>query len=43
LALNFGLDVHLSHVVQMVWQGYFGHLGIALVEVAGRRSATTPR
>jgi succinyl-CoA:acetate CoA-transferase len=29
------LDVHLSHVGQMVWQGYFGHLGIALVEVAG--------
>src|SRR6185295_10484265 len=29
------LDVHLSHVAQMVWQGYFGHLGIALVEVAG--------
>src|SRR6476646_117942 len=29
------LDVHLSHVAQMVWQGYFGHLGVALVEVAG--------
>ena len=28
------LDVHLSHVAQMVWQGYFGHLGVALVEVA---------
>ena len=29
------LDVHISHVAQMVWQGYFGHLDIALVEVAG--------
>ena len=29
------LDVHLSHVAQMVWQGFFGHLDIALVEVAG--------
>ena len=29
------LDVHLSHVAQMVWQGFFGHLDVALVEVAG--------
>ncbi len=29
------LDVHLSHVAQMVWQGFFGHLDIAVVEVAG--------
>jgi len=29
------LDVHLSHVAQMVWEGFFGHLDIALVEVAG--------
>jgi succinyl-CoA:acetate CoA-transferase len=29
------LDVHLSHVAQMVWEGFFGHLDIALVEIAG--------
>jgi succinyl-CoA:acetate CoA-transferase len=29
------VDVHLSHVGQMVWEGFFGHLDIALVEVAG--------
>ena len=29
------VDVHLSHVAQMVWEGFFGHLDIALVEVAG--------
>lgn len=29
------LDVHLSHVAQMVWEGFFGHLDIALIEVAG--------
>ncbi len=29
------LDVHLSHVAQMVWSGFFGHLDVALVEVAG--------
>jgi succinyl-CoA:acetate CoA-transferase len=29
------LDLHLSHVAQMVWEGFFGHLDIALVEVAG--------
>lgn len=29
------LDVHLSHVAQMVWEGFFGHLNTAVVEVAG--------
>lgn len=29
------LDVHLSHVAQMVWEGFFGHLSLAVVEVAG--------
>jgi succinyl-CoA:acetate CoA-transferase len=29
------LDVHLSHVAQMVEAGFFGHLDIALIEVAG--------
>jgi succinyl-CoA:acetate CoA-transferase len=29
------LDVHLSHVAQMVWEGFFGHLDVAVVEVAG--------
>jgi succinyl-CoA:acetate CoA-transferase len=29
------LDLHLSHVAQMVWEGFFGHLDVALVEVAG--------
>jgi succinyl-CoA:acetate CoA-transferase len=37
--INAGLmdyvDVHLSHVAQMVWEGFFGHLDIALVEIAG--------
>jgi succinyl-CoA:acetate CoA-transferase len=37
--INAGLldyvDVHLSHVAQMVSEGFFGHLDIALVEVAG--------
>src|SRR5665811_29366 len=27
------LDVHLSHVAQMVWEGFFGHLDVAIVEV----------
>jgi succinyl-CoA:acetate CoA-transferase len=27
------MDVHLSHVAQMVWEGFFGHLDTALVEV----------
>jgi succinyl-CoA:acetate CoA-transferase len=29
------IDLHLSHVAQMVWEGFFGHLDLALVEVAG--------
>jgi succinyl-CoA:acetate CoA-transferase len=37
--INAGLldyiDVHLSHVAQMVWEGFFGHLDVAVVEVAG--------
>ncbi len=37
--INAGLldyvDVHLSHVAQMVAEGFFGHLDVALVEVAG--------
>jgi succinyl-CoA:acetate CoA-transferase len=37
--INAGLldyvDVHLSHVAQMVSEGFFGHLDVALVEVAG--------
>jgi succinyl-CoA:acetate CoA-transferase len=29
------IDVHLSHVAQMVWQGFLGHLDVALIEVSG--------
>ncbi|HVC13418.1 MAG TPA: acetyl-CoA hydrolase/transferase family protein [Acidimicrobiales bacterium] len=29
------LDIHLSHVAQMVWEGFFGHLDVALIEVSG--------
>lgn len=29
------LDIHLSHVAQMVWNGFLGKLDVALVEVAG--------
>ncbi|WP_199849508.1 acetyl-CoA hydrolase/transferase family protein [Blastococcus sp. Marseille-P5729] len=29
------LDIHLSHVAQQVWQGFFGRLDVALIEVAG--------
>jgi succinyl-CoA:acetate CoA-transferase len=29
------LDVHLSHVAQMVWEGFFGKLDVAVIEVAG--------
>jgi succinyl-CoA:acetate CoA-transferase len=32
------LDLHLSHVAQMVWEGFFGHLDVALIEVAGIRA-----
>jgi succinyl-CoA:acetate CoA-transferase len=27
--------VHLSHVAQMVWEGFFGPLDVALIEVTG--------
>jgi succinyl-CoA:acetate CoA-transferase len=29
------MDIHLSHVAQMVWEGFFGHMDIAVIEVAG--------
>jgi succinyl-CoA:acetate CoA-transferase len=29
------LDVHLSHVAQMAWEGVFGNLDVAVIEVAG--------
>jgi succinyl-CoA:acetate CoA-transferase len=29
------IDVHLSHVAQMAWEGFFGPLDVALVEVSG--------
>src|SRR3982750_4460520 len=29
------IDVHLSHVAQMVWEGFLGHLDVALIEVTG--------
>jgi succinyl-CoA:acetate CoA-transferase len=29
------IDLHLSHVAQMVWEGFLGPLDVALVEVAG--------
>jgi succinyl-CoA:acetate CoA-transferase len=28
------LDLHLSHVAQMVWEGFFGNLDVAVIEVA---------
>jgi succinyl-CoA:acetate CoA-transferase len=37
--INAGLmdymDIHLSHVAQMVWEGFFGHMDIAVIELAG--------
>jgi succinyl-CoA:acetate CoA-transferase len=37
--INAGLldyiDMHLSHVAQMVWEGAFGHLDVAVIEVTG--------
>ncbi|MFC5951976.1 acetyl-CoA hydrolase/transferase family protein [Pseudonocardia lutea] len=37
--INAGLmeyiDVHLSHVAQLVWEGFLGHLDVALVEISG--------
>ncbi|NRT56552.1 succinyl-CoA:acetate CoA-transferase [Leptothrix sp. C29] len=29
------IDIHLSHVAQAVWSGFFGPLDVAVVEVAG--------
>jgi succinyl-CoA:acetate CoA-transferase len=29
------IDVHLSHVAQMAWEGFLGHLDVALIEVSG--------
>lgn len=29
------LDVHLSHVAQMAWEGVFGRLDFAVIEIAG--------
>jgi succinyl-CoA:acetate CoA-transferase len=29
------IDVHLSHVAQMVWEGFLGHFDVALIEVSG--------
>src|SRR3954467_5493428 len=29
------IDVHLSHVAQMAWMGFLGHLDVGLVEVSG--------
>src|SRR3954462_9317234 len=29
------IDVHLSHVAQMVWEGFLGELDFAVIEVAG--------
>src|SRR5664279_3795547 len=37
--INAGLmdytDIHLSHVAQMVWEGFFGHMDVAVIEVTG--------
>ena len=37
--INAGLmdymDIHLSHVAQMVWEGFFGHMDVAVIEVSG--------
>lgn len=29
------VDIHLSHVAQQVWEGYYGHVDVAVVEVSG--------
>ena len=36
------MDVHLSHVAQMVWEGFFGQLDTALVEVAAHHRGRQP-
>lgn len=35
------LDMHLSQVAPMAWQGFLGHLDVAVVEVTGIRSDGT--
>ncbi|HNP57564.1 MAG TPA: acetyl-CoA hydrolase/transferase family protein [Gordonia sp. (in: high G+C Gram-positive bacteria)] len=29
------VDVHLSHVAQQVWEGYYGTIDVAIIEIAG--------
>ncbi|MGW5072044.1 acetyl-CoA hydrolase/transferase family protein [Rhodococcus sp. NPDC004095] len=29
------VDIHLSHVAQQVWEGYYGNVDVAVVEVSG--------
>ncbi|WLP90746.1 acetyl-CoA hydrolase/transferase family protein [Gordonia sp. NB41Y] len=29
------VDIHLSHVAQQVWEGYYGKVDVAVVEIAG--------
>lgn len=29
------VDIHLSHVAQQVWEGYYGDVDVAVVEIAG--------
>ncbi|WP_084611502.1 acetyl-CoA hydrolase/transferase family protein [Tomitella biformata] len=29
------VDIHLSHVAQQVWEGYYGEVDVAVVEIAG--------
>ncbi|MCK0092440.1 acetyl-CoA hydrolase/transferase family protein [Rhodococcus sp. HNM0563] len=29
------VDIHLSHVAQQVWEGYYGTIDVAVVEIAG--------
>lgn len=29
------VDIHLSHVAQQVWEGYYGRVDVAIVEVSG--------
>ncbi|MCL2533090.1 MAG: acetyl-CoA hydrolase/transferase family protein [Nocardiaceae bacterium] len=33
------VDIHLSHVAQQVWEGYYGNVDVAVVEVAGVTAA----
>ncbi|WP_308124379.1 acetyl-CoA hydrolase/transferase family protein [Rhodococcus qingshengii] len=29
------IDIHLSHVAQQVWEGYYGKVDVAVIEIAG--------